>query len=123
MDNLNLIGSVASIMSLSISVGIILWSFITKTKVSRFNLMMLGIFVMNVMSVGICLWVGEILAAMIAGIAFMLILLYWLVRFIVEEVQRFFIDLLEVLEEIIIELGLEDEKLDERLKRLWEKIE
>ena len=85
--------------------------------------MMLGIFVMNVMSVGICLWVGEILAAMIAGIAFMLILLYWLVRFIVEEVQRFFIDLLEVLEEIIIELGLEDEKLDERLKRLWEKIE
>ena len=84
MDNLNLLGNISSIIGLFTSffipLGFVIWNLIKKTKISRFNLYMWILVVMNVILGGIWLWLGEILAAAIAGIAFMLILLYWSVQ-------------------------------------------
>ena len=84
MDNLNLLGNISSIIGLFTSffipLGFVIWNRIKKTKISRFNLYMWILVVMNVILVGIWLWRGEIVAAAIAGIAFMLILLYWSVQ-------------------------------------------
>ena len=83
MDNLNVLGNIASIISCFLALiplGFVIWNLIKKTKISRFNLYMWILVVMNVILVGIWLWLDEIMAAAITGIVLMLILLYWLIQ-------------------------------------------
>lgn len=52
MGNLNELGNIASILSLIISLGLILWSVRKRTKISYFNLYMLIMVLIQVGMIG-----------------------------------------------------------------------
>ena len=84
MDNIHLLGSIASIISLVTSFGIVFWSIIKKRKISFFNLYMLVMVLIQAISVGWWLWNGKNLMAVIAGMFFMFTILFWLVLYLNE---------------------------------------
>ena len=87
MDNLNVLGAIASIISLFITLVIIFWSVIKKTKISGFNLYMLVMVLINAILVGIWLWNGVIVIAMMLFTILMGILLYWLIQYLFQKQQ------------------------------------
>ena len=84
MDNFHLLGSITSIISLVISLGIIFSSVIKKRKISFFNLYMLTIVLIQAISVGWWLWNGKNLIAVTVGMFFIFTILFWIVMHLTE---------------------------------------
>lgn len=79
MDNLHLLGSIASIISL----GFVFWGIIKKRQMSFFNFYMLVLVLIQAILVGYWLLNGKILSAVIsAGICFMFTILPWLIMYL-----------------------------------------
>jgi hypothetical protein len=77
MENLHLLGSIASIIS---PIGIVFWKIIKKKEMSPFNRYMLIILLIQAIFIGVWLLNGKILNAVIlAGICFMFTILPWLI--------------------------------------------
>ena len=82
MDNLNVFGNIASIISFFITLGVVLWNFIKKTKISRFNLIMLFLVVMNAILIGYGLWRGNIVSVVAAFAGLTFVVLLWVIRYL-----------------------------------------
>ena len=68
MDNIHLLGSIASIISFSIPFGFVFWSVIKKRKISFSNLYMLVMVLIQAVLVGYWIWNGKNLIAAMAGL-------------------------------------------------------
>ena len=84
MDNFHLLGSIASIISLATSLGIVFWGVIKKRKISFFNFYMLAMVLIQAILIGLGLWSGKNMMTMIAGMFFMFAILFWLVLYLNE---------------------------------------
>ena len=86
MDNLHLLGSIASIISLFIPIplGFIIWGFIKKRKTSFFHLYMLVIVLIQFILVVYWLWDGKNVIAVLTGMFLMFMILFWLVLYLNE---------------------------------------
>ena len=95
MDYIDFFGSIASI----ICFGIVFWRLI-KGKISFFNLYMLAMVLLQAILVGWWLWNGKHLIAVIAGIFFIFIILFWLVVHLNEKHTQIINKLIEKQSEI-----------------------
>lgn len=82
MGYINFLGSIASIICL----GIIFWRFIKKGKISFFNVYMLIMVLIQIISVGYSLWSHKnVIAIIIGGMILIFTLLFWLVMYLNEK--------------------------------------
>lgn len=83
--DIHLLGAIASIISLVISFGLVFWSVIKQGKISFFNLYMLVMVSIQVILIGWGLWSGKNVIAMIGGMCFISMILFWLVMYLNEK--------------------------------------
>ena len=146
MDNLNVFGAIASIISLFITLGFIFWGVIKKSKISGFNLYVLVVVLIHAILAGYWLWNDENVRAVITGTILMFIILLWLLQYLskrlldfidfhdemnqglderdqeTQKILQLFTDTVDIIEEIVIKMEQEDERLSDEIKTLQKKM-
>ena len=84
MDIIHSLGSIASIISI-IPLVFIIRAAIKKVKISPFNLYMLAMVLIQVISVGYSLWDKNVIGITLGGIICMFTILFWLVLYLNEK--------------------------------------
>ena len=87
MDIIHSLGSIASIISV-IPLAFIIRAAIKKVKISPFNLYMLAMVLIQVISVGYSLWDKNVIGITLGGIIFMFTILFWLVLHLNEKQMK-----------------------------------
>ena len=145
--DIHLLGSIASIISVVISLGFMFWSVTKKRNVSFFNLYMLVIVLIQAISVVWWLWNGKITIAVGVGMLFMFTILLWIImhlnkeqldiaklqgniiKEINQDMRQFssnFADAIEIIRELIriesTRMDMESTRMDINTKRLEDKL-
>ena len=139
------LGSVASIISLVISFGFVLWSIIRKKKISFFSLYMSVVILIQVISVGFWLWHGKPLTAITAGMFLIFALLFWvsthmsdklldiiqshmeITKEMNQEIDEALRGILEIIKKLTIhtesKMNVNTKQLEDELKKIQKKID
>ena len=119
MDNLNELGNIASIISLIISLGLILWSVIKRTKISGFNLYMLVMVLIQVGVVGYRYWKGETVQIQVSFLLLMVTGLAWGIHFLYQRMWEIVQSQAEIIKSLRQIVGDRTEDQENVLQSLW----